>query len=386
MGWVRTKALIEELSPAPSLTRWLLAGVLMAITGVLLFMLHASGMVKVLSAMDIWWVSLAPPGGWLLVFCLRCYLWDREVQEYQFLQKEAQYGQQQWDAWAKRHLAIPGSCVLLPDGVTADMLQTIPEGRPPQQYALVRRIMGIPQDNQAVMKRCLGGVQTSLRQLSPALPLRITLLTDACPDGMTDAFGAAWHELFPDRPVPDDISVTDSLSFSRVEDRIKQPVLTVDLILVMQLNGGEAYSDGMAALLLTSDDVAQKYNLPHSARLLRPMPLDMAKFDDDLTLFLETQTVACRTSRVLGDAKAWTEKSAELITRGGKMNTPWQAQDIDLLEKWCGIPGPFAPWLLTALAADIVSLRKQSLLALFSTEQEHFISTLTPGSENEFTG
>ena len=59
---------------------------------------------------------------------------------------------------------------------------------------------------------------------------------------------------------------------------------------------------------------------------------------------------------------------------------------IALLEKWCGIPGPAAPWLLTALAADLVSLRKQPLLALFSSEQEHFISTITPGSEDEYTG
>ncbi len=41
------------------------------------------------------------------------------------------------------------------------------------------------------------------------------------------------------------------------------------------------------------------------------------------------------------------------------MHTPWKAEDIALLEKWCGIPGPAAPWLLTALAADLVSLRKQ---------------------------
>jgi hypothetical protein len=48
--------------------------------------------------------------------------------------------------------------------------------------------------------------------------------------------------------------------------------------------------------------------------------------------------------------------------------------------------GPFAPWLLTALAADIVSLRKRSHNGLFSTTQEHFISTIIPGSEDEYTG
>lgn len=186
--------------------------------------------------------------------------------------------------------------------------------------------------------------------------------------------------------MPDDITVTGSFSLSEVEERLKQPVLTVNLLLVIQLNGGTAYSDGLAVLLLTSDDVAQKYHLPHSSRLLRPMPLDMTNFEDDITLFLETQTVACHTPSVIGDAKKWTERSAALITQGGKMHTPWKAEDIALLEKWCGIPGPAAPRLLTALAADLVSLRKQPLLALFSSEQEHFISTITPGVKMNIPG
>ncbi len=42
--------------------------------------------------------------------------------------------------------------------------------------------------------------------------------------------------------------------------------------------------------------------------------------------------------------------------------------------------------LLTALAADLVSLRKQLLLALFSSEQEHFISTITRGVKMNIPG
>ncbi len=64
MGWVRTKALTMEQPSAPSLTRWLFAGVLMAIIGVLLFILHASGTVKIISVINIWWVSLMPAGCW----------------------------------------------------------------------------------------------------------------------------------------------------------------------------------------------------------------------------------------------------------------------------------------------------------------------------------
>ncbi len=115
------------------------------------------------------------------------------------------------------------------------------------------------------------------------------------------------------------------------------------------------------------------------------MPLDMTNFEDDITLFLKPRLSPAIRPPLSGTQK-WTERSAALITQGGKMHTPWKAEDIALLEKWCGIPGPAAPWLLTALAADLVSLRKQPLLALFSSEQEHFISTITPGSEDEYTG
>lgn len=232
----------------------------------------------------------------------------------------------------------------------------------------------------------LGGIKDTVERLPAELMLHVTLITDNPSPELTGSFSHLWKERIPGRAVPDGITVTGSFSMSEVEARLKQPLLTVSLLLVIQLNGNDAYSDGLAALLLTSDDVAQKYHLLHPARLLRPMPLDMNNFDRDITLFLETQTIACRTHSVLGDAKSWTERTAALITQGAKLKAPWKAEDIALMEKWCGIPGPFAPWLLTALAADIVSLRKQSLLGLFSTTQEHFISTIIPGSEDEYTG
>ncbi|MGY5367973.1 type VI secretion protein [Enterobacter oligotrophicus] len=385
MGWVRTKALTTEQPTAPSLTRWLLAGVLMVIIGVLLYILHASGTIKILSVMNIWWVSLMPAGCWLLIFCLRCSLWNRDMKSYQFLQKEAEYGQQRWEAWAGRWLAILGSTVMLPDHISAAGW----EKEQPQQYGLTRRINYLPAEGivqLSAINVLLGSIKDSVQRLPTELPLHVTLVTDNPSSELTSSFNNLWEEHISDRAVPDDIAVTDSFSLSEVEERLKQPVLTVNLLLVIQLNGGAAYSDGLAALLLTSDDVAQKFHLPHSSRLLRPMPLDMTSFEDDITLYLETQTLACRTSLVIGDSKKWTDKSAGIITQGTKANAPWKAEDIALLEKWCGIPGPAAPWLLTALAADLVTLRKQSLLALFSTEQEHFISTIAPGSEDEYTG
>ncbi|MEI2264061.1 type VI secretion protein [Erwinia sp. CGal63] len=379
MGWKRTRMPTTELPPSPSMMRWLVSGAFIALLSVLLFILHASGTVKELNAFNIWWLSLTPSGLWLLLLCLRGWLWEREVDKYAFLKKEADRGQKQWEAWAERYLVILANAVLLPDGVTASAVLDSSVDALPSRRALTRRLKEIGNP----VNSFLASLQSSLQQLPRDLPLRVTLITDLPGEELTEAFSTAWCSLFPQRDVPDDFNIVSAMSMSQLEQRLQQPLLTVDLVLVLQLCGGEAYSDELAALLMTSDDVAQKYRLPHSARLLRPMPLDRDKFDEDFTLFLETQTAACRTTSVLGDSAGWEAIAAPLITIGNAHGARWEPAERMHLEKWCGIPGPAAPWLLTALAADLVTLQKTSLLMLFSSGEERFISTVTSGSENE---
>lgn len=225
MGWVRTKALTTEHPPAPSLVWWLFAGALMAIAGVLLFLLHAFGAIKTLSEMDIWWVSLAPAGCWLLVFCLRCYLWDRELKVHQFLQKEAEYGQQQWEAWAGRYQAVLGSTVLLPDNITAAVWGK----ERPQQYGLTRRIDYLPAEAPAhmgVMRILLASVEERVQRLPAELPLHVTLVTENPSPELTSSFNNLWKEHIPGRAVPDEITVTRATVYHHDRCRIplKQPV------------------------------------------------------------------------------------------------------------------------------------------------------------------
>lgn len=385
MGWKRAISLTTELSPKPSLMWWFLTGALMVIIGALLFMLYASGMVKGLSALNIWQVSLTPSGIWLLLLCLRGWLWGKEIDKHHFQKKEAELAQKQWEAWAERYLAIITSCILLPDKITAGCLHNKLE----QYYGLTRRINYLSDSDHLADKSLhilLKSTMDVFRQLPDDFPVTVTLISDLPTAGLNESFSSVWSSLFPQRAVPENITITPALSMERAEKRLKQPSLTVDLILVIQLFGGDAYSDGLASLLLTSDDVTQKYRLPHKARLLRPMPLELDRFEDDFTQFLVTQTVASRAARVLGDSCRWEEVAAPLMTIGNVHGAQWDPAERMLLEKWCGIPGPAAPWLLTALAADLVTLGNNSLLTLFSSGEERYISTVTTGSEDEYNG
>ena len=67
MGWERSKATTMELPSEPSFMGWLLAGGTTVVVGVLLFILHASGMVKALSGFNIWWLASSPVLCWFFL-------------------------------------------------------------------------------------------------------------------------------------------------------------------------------------------------------------------------------------------------------------------------------------------------------------------------------
>lgn len=384
MGWERQKPFTTEQPSPPSSGGWLISGVLAVIAGVLLFVLHASGTFSALKAINIWLFALIPVVLWILTFSTCGYLYGREMERFQFFQREAEHAQQQWTAWAERYIALSASCVMLPDSISAALLKQNLRGLP-QQQGLVRHIDYL-KDNKSVINTLLEGIQSALRILPPELALQVTVLTDEPESGRQKLFALfdeCWQTRAPENLRPASLNIIDQLSFRSLDERLGQPESTVQLILVIQMNGNTHYSDGLAALLFTSDDVAQEHALPHIVRVLRPMPLDVGNLNEELTLLLRTQTQACRTARVLGDHQKWTGSSAALITIGNALGTQWEAENILTIETYCGIQGPFSPWLTLALGADFVHIGQQSWLALSTTGAENFVYTIASGSGDE---
>lgn len=386
MGWERSKATTMELPAEPSFVGWFLAGGVAAVVGALLFILHASGMVKALTSFNIWWLAFSPVIGWFFLFCLRGWLWGRTVDEHQFLLKEAEYGQQQWEVWAGRHLAVLASSILLPSGVTSDAIAKSKNANATQHLSLTCHFEEASFSDAELIKLGLAGIQKALKHLPASLPLNVTIVTDCASVLLEPLFNQAWVGLYPERSLPTPATVCETFSFAWIEERLNQAVLNVDLILVLLKNGKDQYSDALAAMLLTSDDVAQKYQLPHPARILRPMPLNMANFKADMGLFLETQTIACKTAKVFCDSRLWNERFADVMTAAQAHQTPWEPEEIDVLEKYNGIPGTASGWLLMALVSDMVTINKAPVLGLFTSGTDHFVSTITPGSENNDAG
>ncbi|MGV3346566.1 hypothetical protein ACGVWS_12795 [Enterobacteriaceae bacterium LUAb1] len=386
MGWERTKATTMALPPEPSFTGWLLAGGVAAVVGILLFILHASGMVKALAVFNIWWLAASPVLGWFFLFCLRGWLWGRTVSEHQFLQKEAEYGQQQWEAWAGRYLAVLGSCILLPSGVTSYAIAKSDAADAPQFLSLTSHFAAQSAASTSLLEQGLAGVQNAIAMLPETVPFNVTIVSDMIWSDFETQFRESWGRTYPGRAPTGSVSFCKTLSFAWIEERLKNPVFDIDLILILQNQGAEHYSDALATMILTSDDVAEKYQLPHAARLLRPMPLDMPNFKADMSLFLETQTIACQTSNVFCDYGHWSDGFADLMAASQSHLTPWLPQEIDVLEKYNGIPGAGSAWLLATLLSDIVSVSNRPVLGLFTSGTDRFVSTVTSGSGNNDAG
>ncbi len=384
MGWERQKPFTTEQPSPPSSGGWVISGVLAVLAGVLLFVLHASGSLTVLKLLNIWLFALIPVVLWILTFSTRGYLYGRELERFQFFQREAEHAQQQWTAWAERYIAVSANCVMLPDSVSAALLKQSLRGLP-QQQGLVRRIDYL-KGNKAVMNALLGGIESSLQNLPGEAALQVTVLTDEPESGrqkLYTLFDECWLAHAPVQLCPSSLNITDQLSLQYLDERLGQPESTIQLIIVMQMHGDARYSDGLAALLFTSDDVAQKYTLPHAVRVLRPMLFDVSHLSEELSLLLTTQTQACQTLSVLADHQKWTQSSAALITIGNALGTRWEAENILTIETYCGIQGPFSPWLTLALGADFVHIGQQSWLALSTTGAENFVYTIASGSGDE---
>lgn len=163
MGWERQKPFTTEQPSPPSSGGWLISGVLAVIASVLLFVLHASGTLSVLKPINIWLFALIPVVLWILTFSTCGYLYGREMERFQFFQREAEHAQQQWTAWAERYIAVSASCVMLPDSISAALLQQNLRGLP-QQQGLVRHIDYL-KDNKSVINTLLEGIQSALQIL-----------------------------------------------------------------------------------------------------------------------------------------------------------------------------------------------------------------------------
>ena len=384
MSWERQKSTISAKPEEPSFILWMMLGVLALVGCVLLFVLHANQLAGPLQTFNFWIVTASPAVVWFFFLCLRGWLYNNAFDRHEFEAGEAEYAQQQWMEWSGRNVAVLHSGVLLPANLTLQNFLAAPPALE-QSTSLTRRIC--LQDHETHFSVLLTGLSQVLAKLHSDLVPAVTLLTDSHDDILVlqEAFAQAWQTDIVDRLVPQ-LTILTSRSFLSLDERIKSPTLDVDLILIHQTQGRDTYSDVLAALLLTSDDVATKYNLSFNARILRPMALDMAISEKSLDTFFSIQTQACATASIVGDSVGWGDAFSDLLAAAQDYDGYWKPEQLHWLEKYAGLSGPFSPWILAAVASDIVNIQKADCLMLSTDGEQKFINTVQTGNRNDDNG
>lgn len=382
MSWDRQKSHVTPMPEEPSLLIWLIGGLAALIAGGLIFVLHANQLLGAGQNYNIWVVSGSPPLLWIICICLRAWLYNNGVDKHEFESQEADYSQQQWTEWAGRYLAVMHSEVILPQSLTVPMF--IPESTELEGYNGLTTRLDISPDKTASLIQ-LEGVKDALMRLPTDLALKVFLLTDSPEEEaeLRAVFDDCWRKLMPaERPAPT-LSVQGSLSFDSVERRIKTPDISVELLMVQQLYGRDRYSDALATLLMTNDDVATKYELNHDVRLLRPMSLEGDDLLSEFDLYFSTQTQSINTQHIIGDHVRWGQSFSTMLKASELYQGHWKTEQLHWLETYAGRCGPFSPWIMTAIVSDAVQLLKSDCLMLSEGEGQCFINTVTTGNKNE---
>lgn len=385
MSWERQKSTVSEKPEEPSFVLWLMLGVVAVVGCVMLFVLHANKLSGPLQAFNLWVVTASPIVIWFFFLCLRGWLFNSAFDKHEFEANEADYAQQQWTEWAGRYLAVMSSEVILPQSLTVPMF--IPESTELEEYNGLTTRLEISSDKVTSLIQ-LEGVKDALMRLPTDIALNVYLLTDSPEEeaGLRVIFDDCWRKLMPaERSVPA-LSVLRSLSFDSVERRIKTPDISVELVMVQQLYGRDRYSDALATLLLTTDDVATKYELNHDVRLLRPMSLEGDDLLSEFDLYFSTQTQSINTQHIIGDHARWGQSFSTMLKASELYQGHWKTEQLHWLETYAGRCGPFSPWIMAAIARDAVQLLKTDCLMLSTDGEQKFINTVQTGNKNDDNG
>ncbi|AOP43279.1 hypothetical protein [Edwardsiella piscicida] len=380
MSWEREKSTVSKKPEEPSFVLWLMLGVIAVVGSVVLFVLHVNKLSGPLQEFNIWVVTASPIVIWFFFLCLRGWLFNSAFDKHEFEANEADYAQQQWTEWAGRNIAVLHSSVIFPEALTPfRFLQASAEQV--QRTTLTQHFYHSTPEN--CFSQLLECVSDALVWVPSDLPLGATLLTDWQEDPLIlqAEFAKVWQEIVPLCPAPV-LNIQTANTFIWLEERIKSPTLDVDLILVHQTQGKGRYSDILASLLLTSNDVATKYQLTHDACLLRPMSLDMGDMNKSLDTFFSTQTQACATASIVGDNVEWGNAFSGLLEAAQSYGGHWKPEQLHWLEKYAGLSGPFSPWIMAAVASDIVNIQKADCLILSTDGERKFINTVQTGNRD----
>ncbi|WP_370615265.1 hypothetical protein NMD21_03915 [Citrobacter portucalensis] len=86
----------------------------------------------------------------------------------------------------------------------------------------------------------------------------------------------------------------------------------------------------------------------------------------------------------MSDYQSIASWSTQLYPIAHENGVHWQVENTIVLERFMGIPGPFSGWLCAGVTADMSMHHSASYLIVSVQEQQPYICTVLPWSDNEY--
>ncbi|AKH63910.1 MULTISPECIES: hypothetical protein [Photorhabdus] len=377
MGWNKPVITMQQEPVPPVLWRWLVS--LIAIVGICIagYLLWSEFIRQ-----SLWWMIFGVVGLiWLTAFGLRLYLFGYWLEMYRLWHKEGQHVEKEWQSWAGRYMSVLYSCVFLPENITAATIVQ-EESKIEVQYGKRKVIdyFSWSEDKwRDSMQILLHSVEKTISDILPDKLICATVITNCVEqeyEKLESVLKESWQSVFPSGKPLSQLNISPHLSAMHIDNWLKETTSEVQLLILMQIESNEQFSEGLAVFLIATDDLTKKFNLAEKARIYRPMEIYSEDFEQEFQIFISTQLPAKMATDMIGDNGSMHSYFSQIMSVIQKQNAALKLEHIENIERFIGVPGPGAYWLTTGLAIDLSQYNSGSYLVLSKNECNWVINTV----------
>lgn len=317
------------------------------------------------------------------LFVVQLYFYAKYVQDYRFRIEHLHAIKEKWNAWGSRYISVLDCKLYLPDRLDATSLL---DNAIEIKYGLTSRIdyFRWRTDNWlSVFIEITADID--IHALPYDIEKEFIIITDCLEDGFeqleNDFFTALEKTNMLKQRYP--LRIVPAMSFEQLNSWLKVTEEKIFIVIIMQFNGGEDYSDGLVSFLFAADDVVRKYKLNEIARICRPMVVKNNSFEKDMDIFIDTQKVALEAKGLTGDCAHLLSMNSNILQCFDTKESQLQVENIQVLERIFGVPGINSVWLTAALTVSLVTYKQSEQLMMAGFNDDWIIATVCTAREHE---
>ncbi|MBS9430881.1 hypothetical protein [Photorhabdus akhurstii] len=377
MGWNKPVIAIQQEPVSPILWPWLVSGMLIICIDMTCYVLW-SGYLRP----QQWGIIFGAVGLiWLAAFGLRLYLFGYRLEIYHLWSQERQYIDKEWQDWAGRHMSVLHSSLFLPEKLTAKTIVQ-EESKIAVQYGEKKVIDYFSwsedkwHDSVQILLRSTETAMSNIPLDRQVCATVITYCAEQKYEKLKMILQEQWQSIFPSRQPLSQLNLVPYLSAVHIEQWLKDPASEVQLLILMQIENTEQFSEGLGILLMATDDLTKKFELAEKARIYRPMEIDLEDFGQQFKTFINTQLSAKEATGMLGNDNDIYSYTSQIMPVIQEQNAALKLERIKDIEKFIGESGAGAYWLATGLAIDLSQYHSGNYLVLAKNGRNWTVNTV----------